>query len=157
VDVYEYISGRPQLISSGTGENDKAINGEAGLVGVSSDGVDVYFATFQKLVEGDRNGQLLRFYDARTNGGFGTPAPVAPCEAAEECRGAGSSIPPPPPVSSSASLGMGGNVRKPAVRKRRCAKRFAKSQRCRHKARRKKHRARRGKRSRAARSKGGRR
>ncbi len=129
-DVYEFVSGRPQVISSDTGETDRAITGEAELVGVRFDGVDVYFATFQKLVAGDRNGQALRFNDARTGGGFVLPPPVLPCEAAEECRGTGSTLPTPPTVASSAGLGAGGNVRR-AAKKHRCSKRRAAKHRCR--------------------------
>lgn len=125
MDVYEYAGGRPQLVSSGTGETEKSLSGQAGLVGVSADGVDVYFATFQKLVAGDRNGQFLRLYDARSNGGFGSPAPVAPCAAADECHGPASATPTEPPVASSAALGAGGNVRQARSKKRRCGKRHS--------------------------------
>ena len=113
-DVYEFASRRPQLISSGTGETDRVITGEAVLVDVRFDGVAVYFETFQKLVNGDRNGQALRFYDARIGGGFVLPPLVFPCEAAEECRSSGSSTPAPPTVASSVALGAGGNVREAA-------------------------------------------
>ena len=121
IDVYEYVDGRPQLVSSGTGETDRAITGQAGLVGVSVSGVDVYFATFQKLVPEDRNGQFLRFYDARTNGGFTQAAPLIPCEAADECHGPTSGSPTPPTVASSAALGPGGNL-SPKAQKKTCKK-----------------------------------
>ena len=39
-------------------------------MGVSPNGVDVYFATFDTLVPQDLNGAFLKFYDARTGGGF---------------------------------------------------------------------------------------
>ncbi len=39
-------------------------------MGVSPNGVDVYFSTFDTLVPQDLNGAFLKFYDARTGGGF---------------------------------------------------------------------------------------
>jgi hypothetical protein len=115
-DVYEYVNGRAQLISSGTSSRDVAafIFGPnlftAGLVGVSSDGANVYFTTYDSLVGQDRNGSFLKFYDARTNGGFPFVSRPAPCEAADECAGSGSSPPEIPPDTSGAALGAGGNV-----------------------------------------------
>jgi hypothetical protein len=110
-DVYEYVSGRPQLITSGTAEQDT--NGgravRTGLDGVSADGVNVYFSTFDSLVPQDHNGPFRKFYDARVNGGFLVNEPAAPCEAADECHGVGSSQPADPPVFSDGSLGAGGN------------------------------------------------
>jgi hypothetical protein len=105
VDVYEHLAGRPQLISPGTGSGQvgcktvicnttlsiAALDEVPGLVGVSADGTDVYFSTFDKLTSDDHNGAFFKFYDARTNGGFAQPAPVPPCAAAEECREPGSS------------------------------------------------------------------
>ena len=88
LDVYEYVDGRPQLISTGTAAQD-AQGGErslAGLVGVSGNGTDVYFSTFDTLAPQDHNGPFLKFYDARTNGGFLFDPPAAPCEAADECH-----------------------------------------------------------------------
>lgn len=112
-DVYEYVDGRPQLITSGLGGIDDRIGSEgsfAGLQGVSADGVDVYFSTYETLVSQDHNGQYLKFYDARTGGGFPTPFRQAPCEAADECHGASSEAPPSPLIVSTRNLGPGGNA-----------------------------------------------
>jgi hypothetical protein len=114
-DVYEFVDGRPQLITTGTGISISArqfIGGSfAGLYGVSADGVDVYFGTFDTLVGQDRNGQQLKFYDARTNGGFPFVPPPAPCAAADECHGPTAAAPPPIASGTAAALGAGGNSR----------------------------------------------
>jgi hypothetical protein len=124
-DVYEYVGGRPQLISGGLASRD--FTGEAktlglfakpettGLEAVSRDGQDVFFSTFATLVDEDHNGQYVKFYDARTNGGFAQPPVSAPCAAADECHGADSSPPAAPPVTSGTDLGASGNV--PAEKK----------------------------------------
>jgi hypothetical protein len=109
-DVYEYSSGRAQLISTGIAPTDSATIGRAGLVGVSGDGTDVYFATFEKLVAEDRNGQFLRFYDARVNGGFPVSGVEAECAAADECHGEGNPSSPPASLATSAALGAKGNL-----------------------------------------------
>ncbi len=111
-DTYEYVDGRPQLITSGLANRDTGLLGffVAGLVGVSHDGTNVYFASYEKLVDQDNNGQFMRFYDARTGGGFPNPPPPAPCAAADECHGADSSAPVPPEITSGARLGKGGNA-----------------------------------------------
>ena len=114
-DVYEYVNGRPQLITQGTGDtrsasNRNAINGEEGLPGldgVSANGTDVYFSTFDTLAPQDHNGTFLKFYDARTDGGFPLAAPEPPCEAADECHGVGSSAPPALQGETSAVLHTG--------------------------------------------------
>ena len=100
MDVYEYTEGRPQLITTGTDAADKAGSSEegvtgihGGLAGVSADGVNVYFSTRDTLVPQDENGQYIKFYDARTDGGFPFEKPAPPCESADECHGAGSSTP----------------------------------------------------------------
>ncbi len=54
--------------------------------------------------------QFVKFYDARTNGGFAQPPVLAPCEAADECHGTDSSPPTPPTVTSGVNLGNSGNV-----------------------------------------------
>jgi hypothetical protein len=81
-DIYEYTEGRPQLISSGIGTSFKGWNGfqgsqtAVGLVNVSGNGTDVYFATTESLVTQDHNGAAIKIYDARTGGGF--PAETTP-------------------------------------------------------------------------------
>ena len=117
-DVYEYVDGRPQLITPGTGRHAAvgSASGSAampGLVGVSANGTDVYFSTYDTLVRQDHNGLFLKFYDARSGGGFPAPAPPPPCEAADECHGVGS--PPPPPIQN----GTGALARRRRQRRRR--------------------------------------
>ena len=121
-DVYEYVDGRPHLITPGTGTatapaGESGSNGEgvnlvsisetAGLVGVSADGTDVYFSTYDSLIPTDHNGSFLKFYDARSNGGFPRATPVPPCAAAEECHGAGSEPPNLPTQGTLAGLSDG--------------------------------------------------
>jgi hypothetical protein len=117
-DVYEYVDGRPQLITTGTTaattQTSLFHTRFAGLEGVSANGVDVYFSTYDSLVGQDENGQYLKFYDARTGGGFPFVPPPAPCEAADECHGEGSLPPNPPGIVSGDDLGSGGNVARQA-------------------------------------------
>ncbi len=124
VDVYEYTEGRPQLISSGTSSTDTWGGGlliypamTVGLEGVSADGVDVYFSTFDTLVPQDHNGEFVKFYDARTGGGFPFQAPPPPCKAADECHGVGSVGPASPQVGTGAQLGKTGNVKSTKCKK----------------------------------------
>jgi hypothetical protein len=122
-DIYEFVGGRPQLITTGTGETHvaggvlSALLNPPGLVGVSAGGQDVYFSTYDTLARQDHNGLFLKFYDARTGGGFSAPAPPPPCEAADECHGADSSPPGAMPDETSASLN-GGDLAKAKARKR---------------------------------------
>jgi hypothetical protein len=120
-DVYEFVNGSPRLISSGIDNVDKSVFGEAGLVGVSANGIDVYFASFQPLVEEDKNGGFLRFYDARSGGGFPHSPRVAPCAAADECHGEGSRAVTLPKIGSTAELGQRGNSVKTQASKRHCS------------------------------------
>jgi hypothetical protein len=116
-DVYEYVDGRPQLITSGRGVFDtvaihdsssETVHG-AGLEAFSADGKDIFFSTFDTLVPQDENGNFLKVYDARAGGGFLDVPATPPCEAADECHGAGSQPPGPPQIGSGASLGDNGN------------------------------------------------
>jgi hypothetical protein len=127
-DTYEYSEGHAQLISSGTSSLDRAGKVEivigidhelftAGLVGVSRDGTNVYFSTYDRLIEQDHNGRQLRFYDARSGGGFPFEAPPPPCEAADECHGEGSSPEPAFSNGTGADLGAGGDVRSHPLRR----------------------------------------
>jgi hypothetical protein len=122
-DVYEYAEGRPQLITSGVGVTEHHSStgfsnfGSEGLDGVSADGADVFFASRDVLVPQNHNGPVLAFYDARTNGGFPYEPPLAPCEAADECHGAGNPPPARPTVTSEGSLGSRGNAANPQKHK----------------------------------------
>jgi hypothetical protein len=122
-DVYEYVEGRAQLITPGTGDTSNAAgNGVPGLEvtsdvvgldGVSADGRDVYFGTFQSLVPGDHNGNFYKIYDARSGGGFTASPPPPPCNAADECHGAGSLPSSAVQNGTGAALGSGGNIFSP--------------------------------------------
>jgi hypothetical protein len=134
-DVYEYTEGQAQLISSGTGSQDrtkKSNSRPGGLSGVSANGVDAYFVTYENLVPQDLNGQFLKFYDARVGGGFPYVQPAAQCEAADECHSEGSSSPTLAQIVSENSLGAGGNAEPPAKAK-------ANSKKKKHKKKHKKH------------------
>ena len=124
-DVYEYVEGRPQLISQGTGVinegNPILASAQAGLVGVSANGVDAYFSTFDVLTPYDHNGGKLKVYNARTNGGFPFAEPAPGCVAADECHGDTTPAPPAMLEGTGAHLGAGGNVAQ-RVKKRRAQK-----------------------------------
>jgi hypothetical protein len=113
-DVYEYVDGRPQLLTSGTGKATNPQEGgngvSPGLVAVSANGTDVYFDTYDTLTSEDHNGDFLKFYDARTDGGFPQPPPNQPCAAAEECHGPGTEAPTLPTQGTAATL-TGGNAK----------------------------------------------
>ena len=117
-DVYEYTEGRPQLITSGTSPGNETFGFVGaqtypGLIGVSSNGTDVYFSTYEVLVGQDENGNNLKLYDARTDGGFPFVPPPPECAAADECHGPGSSRPQVPVDGTGAVLGSGGNASPP--------------------------------------------
>jgi hypothetical protein len=135
-DVYEYVGGRPQLITQGTGEVTEALCPQcglgqfsaAGLIGVSADGQDVYFGTYDVLTPQDHNGGNLKIYDARTNGGFNFEPPPPPCEAADECHGNAAGPPPPLAKGTTVDLGDQGNIQDPG-KAQRCAKKARAAQR----------------------------
>jgi hypothetical protein len=134
-DVYEYVDGKPQLITQGTGSTTEALCPSCGLgqfsgpglIGVSANGLDVYFGTYDVLVPQDHNGGNLKIYDARTSGGFVNASVPAPCQAADECHGGSSPAPAPVIGGTEVNLGGQGNVReaqrrnRKAQRKRRAA------------------------------------
>ncbi|MET0558199.1 MAG: hypothetical protein ABW065_05960 [Solirubrobacterales bacterium] len=108
-DVYEYTEGKAQLITSGTGSGQEVYLGGTnapGLVNVSANGTDVYFATNDTLVTQDHNGASMKIYDARTGGGFPAEREEPSCVAADECHGAGASPPPLPADRTSAGFGV---------------------------------------------------
>ncbi len=115
-DVYEYVNGRPRLITAGTGQAQFGSEGYIGnlalpgLIGVSANGTDVYFATTDVLVGQDLNGQELKIYDARTDGGFPFNGQQPQCAAADECHGPLSAVPTNPGYGATVDLGAGGNA-----------------------------------------------
>jgi hypothetical protein len=145
-DVYEFVDGRPQLISTGTGEvENEGFKGEIGLVGVSLDGTDAFFSTHETLVQEDENGSYLKFYDARTSGGFARVKQAAPCAAADECHGPEASPPAQPVIGTGAQLGGSGNAQ-PVHRKKKKCRRVKKNGKSVKRCGKKKHRPSRSKR-----------
>jgi hypothetical protein len=129
-DIYEYVDGRAQLISTGTGDRESTGglevisiffgNLQTSLEAVSRDGTDVYFSTFESLVPEDKNGSFLKIYDARTGGGFASDPDLAPCAAADECHGTGTQAPAPARIATGVGLGQTGNL--PAQKKKKSKK-----------------------------------
>ena len=93
-DVYEFVDSRPRLISSGTepalrlrGQRDlpariHRVSSRSAPTGSTSTSRPTTRSSPQ-----DHNGPFIKFYDARTNGGFPIPPPPAACVAADECHG----------------------------------------------------------------------
>jgi len=104
-DVYESSGGDPQLISAGIGPFD------SGLLTVSANGTDAFFFTHEALApEEDRNGTLMRIYDAREGGGFFKLPASVPCQASDECHGPGTAQPASPDIKSSGQTTPGNFV-----------------------------------------------
>jgi sugar lactone lactonase YvrE len=93
-DVYEWSDGTTELISTGTSPH------ASSLLGVSSDGTDAYFFTRERLVDADRNGSLMRIYDARSGGGYAQSPPEVRCQASDECHGPGTAQPSAPGIGT---------------------------------------------------------
>src|ERR1700710_2459817 len=82
---------------------------------MSANGVDFYFASYDHLVTQDHNGQEVKIYDARTNGGFPAEVPAPNCQAAAQGPGPGST--PPPPMADRTSADQGVPARSQAKKK----------------------------------------
>jgi hypothetical protein len=128
IDVYEFVDNRAQLITRGSGDRDTQGGVvfyptlHTGLEAISRNGVDLYFSTFETLVPEDRNGSFVKFYDARSNGGFPFPNALLPCTAADECHGDTSLAPPQVPIGTAGDLGSTGGVKKAKQPKRKGTK-----------------------------------
>ena len=70
------------------------------LLSASANGTDVYFFTRDVLVPQDQNGELVKIYDARAQGGFPYIEPPTLCKASDECHGPSSPAPPEPNIAS---------------------------------------------------------
>jgi hypothetical protein len=107
-DAYEWEElpsgeGVLNLVSTGTG----TIN--AALASVDADGKNAYFFTRESIIPQDDNGPTMKVYTAREGGGFPYELQKVPCQAADECRGPGTVVPPPPNIGT--YEGSLGNVR----------------------------------------------
>jgi hypothetical protein len=103
LDAYEWEEGTIELVSTGIS------NFDAGLLGVSSNGVNVFFFTRETLVPQDKNGETMKIYDAREGGGFLAIPPLPLCAAKDECHGPGTVPAPPPQIGT--FKGEGGNAK----------------------------------------------
>jgi hypothetical protein len=112
-DAYEWEAGTQQLISTGTSPEDSS------LLTVSADGRNALFFTRQQLVQEDQNGNAVRLYTAREDGGFVHGPPSFECAASDECHGAGSK---PPSPASIGTLGGAPGQFGAAANAGRCAK-----------------------------------
>jgi DNA-binding beta-propeller fold protein YncE len=93
-DVYEYSDGAVELISTGISAFDSS------LLSVTANGTDAFFFTRERLVEADRNANLVKLYTAREEGGFFVIPPPPDCVASDECHGAGSQAAPPASIGT---------------------------------------------------------
>lgn len=100
-DVYAYVDGKVQLLSTGSG------NAGSYFIDASPDGRDVVIATAQRLLSRDID-SVSDYYDVRVDGGFAEPNPIAPACQGEDCRGG--SATPATLVPGSALINGGGNV-----------------------------------------------
>jgi hypothetical protein len=87
-------AGCQQLISTGTSPH------PSGVLGVSADGKDAFFFTREELVPADKNGEAMKIYDAREQGGYFLIPPPPPCAASDECHGPGTQAQAPPQIGS---------------------------------------------------------
>jgi hypothetical protein len=87
-------AGCQQLISTGTSPH------PSGVLGVGADGKDAFFFTREVLVPEDKNGEAMKIYDAREQGGNFLIPPPPPCAASDECHGAGTQAQAPPQIGS---------------------------------------------------------
>jgi hypothetical protein len=106
------VAGCQQLISTGTSPH------PSGVLGVSADGKDAFFFTREELVPSDKNGEAMKIYDAREEGGYFLIPPPPPCAASDECHGPGTQAQAPPQIGS--YKGTGGQAKEGS----RCKKGF---------------------------------
>ena len=130
-DAYEWEDGTVELISTGSSEAD------SGIVTATADGDNAFFFTRQTLVRQDLNGNAVKIYDARSEGGFPFDPPPDPCKASDECHGPGTQAAPDPVINTVTGPG---NVKPPAKGKPQCRRGFVKKNgRCVKKGHRRKH------------------
>ncbi len=126
-DVYRWRDGELALISGGQSiEHDF-------LLGMSTDGRDLFFVGYDSLAPQDQDGGVRSIYDARIDGGFPPPVTGAVCEE-EGCQGA---LAVAPALSTAATPGFQGAGNTPEKRsthkKHKKKKKHAKKKRHAHK------------------------
>jgi hypothetical protein len=108
-NVYEYSGGEVSLISNGQGSPAPGSAAGAALanrmLGIDASGDDVFFATADPLLAHSTD-TSFGFYDARTGGGFPTPAVSATCQG-EACQGPLGATPPAQAAGTGANSGLG--------------------------------------------------
>lgn len=122
VDLYEWRSGVPHLITDGVSEY------AAGFVApriwaIDADGSDVFFGAVPPKgapITGFERDGLLNVYDARAGGGLLVPEPREQCEG-DACQGPLAPAPAAPAPASAGFLGRG-NPSAQARKRRRCAR-----------------------------------
>lgn len=119
VGACEVANGCIQLTSTGIAPDN------AGLVTVSADGTDAFFFTREVLAHEDENGNAIKIYDARVNGGFLHDPARKQCAASDECHGPGTETPAPPVINTITGSGN------PQREEKQCKKGFVrKNERC---------------------------
>lgn len=93
-DAYEWSGGAVELISTGNSPFDSR------LLSVSSDGKNVFFFTHDTLSFQDENGNTVKVYSARENGGYLFDPLPFDCVASDECHGPGSAVADPPVITT---------------------------------------------------------
>ena len=111
-DAYEWKEGALSLISTGFSAFPSS------LLTVTSDGNDAFFFTRETLVANDHNGEAMKIYDARREGGFFEIPSSPPCAASDECHGPSTRAAPAPSLGT--FNGTGGQFSSPV----RCRKGF---------------------------------
>ena len=111
-DVYRWRNGSLSLVTSGAPDSKEAM-----YLGTDRTGLNVYFATLQRLTWQDVD-EVLDVYSARLGGGIAQPVDPPLCSVlADGCQGAGAGpVAPPVLQSSSPPSGGDGNVNADARR-----------------------------------------
>ena len=108
-DVYQWRNGDLSLISTGKSATDGAF-----FVGNDKSGLNVYFATRDRLTWQDRDA-VLDIYTARVGGGIPEPPAHQICQLGNDsCQGPGAAVPGQPPIASKRP--GSGNASKPTAR-----------------------------------------